>query len=187
MVAWSWRAVNLALSVAVKMSEDFLSEILFCLRVMWYRHRYRRRCRFSCSPEPWYRHRLIWVGITGTDTTTGVDTITGAGSIGGIGTTLKSGILEQNPLRISWYISRTNLNLHKKSYSLHYMRVHRCVTLTTSHSIAVISSVFTSGVSSIVSADSIDGAGTKVGVGTRAESTPVPILLISFRTRYRLH
>ena len=67
------------------------------------------------------------------------------------------------------------------------MKANRCFTLPTFHSIAGISSIFTAGVSSIASADSVDGAGTKVGVGTSAESTPVPTLLISFRTRYRLH
>ena len=67
------------------------------------------------------------------------------------------------------------------------MTAHRCVTLPTFHSIAGISSISISGVSSIASIDAVDGVGTKVGVGTSVESTPVPILLISFRTRYRLH
>ena len=55
------------------------------------------------------------------------------------------------------------------------------------HSTLLLKLNFISGASSIASADSVDGIGTKVGVGTSAESTPVPILLISFRTRYRLH
>ena len=67
------------------------------------------------------------------------------------------------------------------------MTAHRCVTLPTFHSIAGISSMFISGVSSNASVDSIDGAGTKVGVGTSAESTPVPILFISSRARYRFY
>ena len=49
---------------------------------------------------------------------------------------------------------------------------------------AGISSIVITGASFIASVDYGDGAGTKVGVGTSAESTPVPILLISFRTRY---
>ena len=61
------------------------------------------------------------------------------------------------------------------------------MTLPTFHSIAGISSIVIAGASSIAGTDFIDNVGTKVGVSTSVESTPVPILLISFRTRYRLH
>ena len=61
------------------------------------------------------------------------------------------------------------------------------MTLPIFHSIDGISSIVIAGASSIAGTDFIDGVGTKVGVGTSAESTPVPILFISSRARYRFY